>query len=144
ENVVPPLCEITVDRRLIPEESWEDAKAEVLSLLGALKIKDSKFAYDVEFEPQNHFSYRVSPDEEIVRLYASSWARMMGGEPLIVGGLGCVDACYLAAKGIPVVTGGVSRTGNNVHANDEFVLRSDLKNFSKIVELTALNYLKKA
>jgi succinyl-diaminopimelate desuccinylase len=144
ENVVPPLCEITVDRRLIPEETWEEAKAEVIGVLEALKSKDPKLDYEVEFEPQNHFSYKVSPNEEVVQLYASSWSRVMGREPLIVGGLGCVDACYLAAKGIPVVTGGVSRTGNNVHANDEFVLRSDIKSFSKIVELTALNYLKRA
>lgn len=141
ENVVPPLCEITVDRRLIPEEKWEDAKAEVLDLLEHLRSGDPQLSFEVEFEPQNHFSYKVSPDEEIVKTYAEAWSQVMGQTPLIAGGLGCVDACYLAAKGIPVVTGGVSRAGNNVHSNDEFVLKGDLEAFSKIVEKTALKYL---
>ncbi len=143
ENVVPPLCEITVDRRLIPEEKWEDAKNDLVALLESLKTKDPKLKFEVDFEPQNHFSYKVSPNEDIVQTYAEAWGKYMGKEPLIVGGLGCVDACYVASKGIPVVTGGVSRTGNNVHANDEFVLRGDLLGFSKIVEHTAINYLTK-
>lgn len=141
ENVVPPLCEITVDRRLIPEESWEEAKAEVLGLLEALRARDPELRFEIEFEPQNHFSYRVSPEEEIVKAYADAWSHVMGEKPLLAGGLGCVDACYLAAKGIPVVTGGVSRPGNGVHSNDEFVLRRDLEAFSKIVEKTVLKYL---
>lgn len=141
ENVVPPLCEITVDRRLIPEERWEDAKAEVLRLLEELKASDPQLSYEVVFEPQNHFSYKVSPEEEIVKTYAQAWSSLTAQKPLIVGGLGCVDACYLAAKGVPVVTGGVSRAGNNVHSNDEFVLKSDLIAFSKIVEKATTMYL---
>jgi succinyl-diaminopimelate desuccinylase len=141
ENVVPPICEIVVDRRLIPEENWEEAKNQVVELLESLKERDKQFQYEVSFEPQNHFSFKVSEKERIVGLYADAWRSVMRAQPVVAGGLGCVDSCYVAAKGIPVVTGGVGRTGNSVHSADEFVLEEDLVNFGRIVELTTKNFL---
>jgi len=141
ENVVPPICEIVVDRRLIPEENWNDAKNQIIELLESLRSNDKQFRYDVSFEPQNHFSFKISEKERIVTLYADAWRSVMRAPPVVAGGLGCVDSCYLAAKGVPVVTGGVGRTGNSVHSADEFVLEEDLINFSKIVELTTKNFL---
>ncbi|PSN83897.1 hypothetical protein B9Q01_03000 [Candidatus Marsarchaeota G1 archaeon OSP_D] len=133
ENVVPPECTIIVDRRLIPEENFDDAKLEIQTVLEELRKKDAQLKYQLDFEPQNHFSFKIPEDSEIVKLYVKSWEDI-GSTPIIAGGLGCVDSCYLAKEHIPVVTCGVSRAGNSVHGADEFVYKEDLEKFSKAVE----------
>ncbi len=141
DNVVPPSCEIVVDRRLIPEEKWEDAKREIESILEKLARSNRDFKYELSFDRQNHFSFKVDRNAEIVTEYAEAWSSVTEERPLLVGGLGCVDSCYLAAKGVPVVTAGVGRSGNGAHSADEFVFEKDLQSFSAVVERAATRFL---
>lgn len=126
ENVIPSECEIRFDRRLIPEEDPEQAKADLWKYMSEL-AQSQETAID-DFQIINSVNgYFTDVKHPFVRHF-SSIANQVVGEPLpIAADLGGNDGVNLAKAKIPVVCFGTIRHDTNYHAPNEFVYLKDIQ-----------------
>ena len=118
ENVVPNRCEITIDRRLMPGESWQAAFQETQTWIRqALGEGPAR----VEFEEPYHIepSLEIPPDHKLVRALGAAAGDVLG-ETRLAGLPYTTHASFLAAAGIPSVVFGPGNV-EQAHTVEEFV-----------------------
>lgn len=130
----PAACTLSIERRLIPGETPEDAERELCDILAAAANEDPDFEailerglYRSPFEQP-----LASPIVEIVREAA---AGVIGQPPAIAGESGWMDSAILAAAGIPTVIFGPDGAG--AHADIEWVDLTSLEQCRQIYVATA-------
>jgi succinyl-diaminopimelate desuccinylase len=132
ENIVPDRCVLRGDRRVIPEESMEEAMAEIERTLKPLDID-----YDLKFFP-GYPPMSVNPDHRWVAEVRAAVERSMGFLPRLSGTQGSLDQAYATEKTrIPTCVFGVGRQlESNVHSSNENVRLTDLEGFGRfLIEL---------
>jgi len=132
ENIVPDRCVLRGDRRVIPEESMEDAMAEIERTLKSLDLE-----LDVRFFP-GYPPMSVNPDHAWVAEVREAVQRGMGFLPRLSGTQGSLDQAYATEMThIPTCVFGVGRQiESNIHGPNENVRVSDLEGFCRfIIEL---------
>ncbi|RNB81690.1 ArgE/DapE family deacylase [Brevibacillus fluminis] len=145
-NVVPDLCTIRVDRRLIPEESGEQAEQEIQQVVEQA-IRDYE-GIEVEVERillANNFG-PVHEDEQLIQTLGTNWKEIMDGRLEINGIPLYADARHFYEAGVPTVMFGAgpkTLLEANGHRADEHVRIDDLVKATKIVALTLYDLLKK-
>jgi succinyl-diaminopimelate desuccinylase len=129
-NIVPDGCRIEIDRRLVPEETIEDARRELEETLAPLK-KDIDFT--LEF-------IHATPGYGAVSESAEKMGRCLekvtgSGKLYAIMGSGDLLAT-VAEHGWQVVGCGVGREReSNFHGRDENARIEDIKAMSKAIEL---------
>ncbi|MDD1760875.1 MAG: ArgE/DapE family deacylase [Methanothrix sp.] len=132
ENIVPDRCTLRGDRRVIPEESMDDAMAEIERTLKPLDVE-----YDLKFYP-GYPPMMVNPDHAWVAEVRDAVQKGMGFYPRLSGAQGSLDQAYATEKtGIPTCVFGVGRQMEaNIHGLNENVRVSDLMGFAQfLIEL---------
>jgi acetylornithine deacetylase/succinyl-diaminopimelate desuccinylase family protein len=139
-NIVPDYCEATVDIRLMPGQTKEQVKSEILSCIEKLKIKNSKLNIEIQdlmFVP----SVYISKNEKIVKILENNAKLILGRKPEVgVAGSWC-DAHFFINKGIPTICG-FGPDGDNFHGVNEFVYVDSIIQATKIYSLTAYDFIK--
>lgn len=105
-HTIPDSCELTLDRRLLPGSTIDEAVAEIrAALVGS-------GPWVVEVEPgASMLPAEVSPTALVVRALDQA-TREVTGQPAVTGYAGYTfDAGYACAKGIPTVMFGPARRG---------------------------------
>src|SRR5207302_9004913 len=127
-NTVAESCTVTVDRRLLPGCSRDDALAGILAKVDA--IRDSQLAYDFEpgvFAEASELD-RSHPFVDSVRAAVAS---ATGATPEVIGMSFTTDARFVRNQaGIPAVVCGPGDVAQ-AHTNDEWVA------VSRLVDATA-------
>lgn len=132
ENIVPDRCVLRGDRRVIPEESMEEAMAEIERTLKPLKVE-----MDLKFYP-GYPPMSVNPDHSWVEEVRKAVEKGMGFMPRVSGAQGSLDQAYATEKtGIPTCVYGVGRQlESNAHGLNENVRIADLEGFAQfLIEL---------
>jgi succinyl-diaminopimelate desuccinylase len=95
---VPDSCRTVIDRRFLLEESIDDVKAEVTSILDRLKSERPKFDYSINdlFEVQPNMTDRDAP---VVTAVAEGISGDLGKEPDYVISPGTYDQKHVARIG---------------------------------------------
>jgi succinyl-diaminopimelate desuccinylase len=127
-NIIPDECVISIDRRLIPEETLEDAEREIMLALATVK--------GVEWEIDKVMSIpTISPcDDPMVDELAAVIHKVTGRDGRY-GEMGSGDLSPVVAhdwKGKDFGLG-VIRTECNIHGKDEFVYLKDVEDLSRII-----------
>ncbi len=137
-NVVPERCSVTVDRRLIPEESLEEAEAEIVEVIERLRREDPELV--VEVKPLLKASAAItSEDEEIVKSMIRAVEAATGKPPKKTGIAGFTDMRFLNTL-MPTVIYGPGRM-EMAHVADECVDIDDLVTAAKVYTLCAIDFL---
>lgn len=124
-NVIPDRCTVTVDRRLLPGETAEDAGQELAALLEDLKAKDPVFRYSLELV-QLAEAGAITEDCEAARLGARAYFKAFGKEACFRGfGVTCEQA-FLVHAGVPTFIFGPGDC-ELCHVPDEYVLEEKLE-----------------
>lgn len=134
ENIVPDRCVLRGDRRVIPEESMEDAMSEIER---TIKSPNMGIDVDLRFFP-GYPPMRINPDHKWVAEVREAVERSTGFLPRLSGAQGSLDQAYATDKtGIPTTVYGVGRQmESNIHSQDENVRLSDLESFARfLIEL---------
>jgi succinyl-diaminopimelate desuccinylase len=139
-NVVPDLCEIEVDRRMVPSEEREGALREIKEALDSLQLQDPSFQFQMEeidfAEPSE-----INPDEEIVKISVEAIKEVRGEMPKIKGFSGFTDSrFYIKECRIPTLIlgpGGVDQS----HTTNESVEVDALLQAAQIYGLIILKFL---
>lgn len=131
ENIIPGTCEIRFDRRLLPEESVEEAEKELRDFFERSVEKTTCRAslQTIHKLP----GYYTSKDHIFVRTIARTIEKTLGKCPPFAGELGGNDGSFFAKNGIPVVCYGTIRADTCYHGVNEFVYLEDLKNVRDVI-----------
>jgi acetylornithine deacetylase/succinyl-diaminopimelate desuccinylase-like protein len=125
-NVVPGECEITCERRVLPNEDWDDVKAQVDRALST--VHDVKFKVELR-KPQR--SYSIDRTHPVVTLAAESVSKVLGYLPRFRVESGRTDSTYLdQIAGIKTVILG---PGETAHIADEHVNVRRLQEFDDVL-----------
>jgi succinyl-diaminopimelate desuccinylase len=132
ENIVPDRCNLRGDRRVIPEESMDEAMAEIERTLKTIDVE-----FDLKFYP-GYPPMSVNPDHPWVWEVREAVKRGMGFFPRLSGAQGSLDQAYATEKtGILTCVFGVGRQlESNIHGQNENVRVADLNGFARfLIEL---------
>lgn len=131
ENVIPGICEVRFDRRLLPEEPIEEAENELKAFFQEMV---QKTGCEASLEIIHRLSgYHTSQDLAFVQTVSKQIEQTVGRRLPFAGGLGGNDGTFFAKNGIPVVCHGPIRADTRYHGVDEFVYLDDLKNIRDLI-----------
>ena len=116
-NVVPDRCVARIDRRLLPDESVEDAVAEIEAVLASAGEPEACYAVR-RLTGTNGFSARR--DGPGVSALAAAIEDRLGRPPEFLDALAVSDGRFFARDGIEIVNFGPG-DGANSHAANEYV-----------------------
>ena len=131
ENVIPGTCEVRFDRRLVPEESVEEAEKELKDYFQKALDKTGCKA-TLEFTSRVS-GYHTSKDLLFVQTVSENIRKTIGKTLPFAGELGGNDGSFFAKNGIPVVCWGTIRADTHYHGLDEFVYLEDVKNVRDLI-----------
>lgn len=123
-NIVPDRCEIHVDRRLIPGESWEDAYKFIKDTIinGLSEEENSRVIYEKPYLIDPYFE--TDKDSDVVDRLSKVLRRYnLPSEPVGLS-FGC-DASKITPLGIPTVVFGPGSI-KQAHSKDEYITVGDL------------------
>jgi len=128
-NVVPASCTFTIDRRLLPEETVDSARSEILAALHAVP--------ELEWHVSREFFIPSVPPcvDPLARVLADVLEAITGSTGLY-GDMLSGELPYAARScwGGDAFATGVIRPENHIHGANEFVYESDL---DQLVEVLA-------
>jgi acetylornithine deacetylase/succinyl-diaminopimelate desuccinylase-like protein len=125
-NIVPATCEITCERRVLPNENWDDVKAQVDKTLADLHGLEFKVEYSKPQRP-----YLIDRGHPAVTLAVESIREVMGYSPRFQVESGRTDSTYFEhMAGIKTVILG---PGETAHVPDEYVNVRRVEEFSRIL-----------
>jgi acetylornithine deacetylase/succinyl-diaminopimelate desuccinylase-like protein len=124
-NIVPGECEITCERRVLPNENWDTVKAQVDETLASVKDVNFKVSY---MKPQR--SYLVPRNHPAITLAKESIELALGYSPKFIVKSGRTDSTYLGEAGIQTVILG---PGEVAHVADEYINVRRLEEFNRVL-----------
>jgi acetylornithine deacetylase/succinyl-diaminopimelate desuccinylase-like protein len=125
-NIVPAKCKITCERRVLPDEKWDDVKHQVDKALSTVKGIDFKVHF---YKPQK--SYLLKREQPLVTWAKESAAESLGYEPKLRAESGRTDSIYFdQMASIKTIIFG---PGENAHIPDEYIDVRRLEEFSRVL-----------
>ncbi len=135
-STVPAECTMTLDRRVLPSESLEEAQLHIRGLLDQLAADrpglDATLTTTLAFPPLPQ-----TRDDVLPRAIQAATLELGGEEPEISGATGATDAAWYAREGIPAVIYGPG-DGATAHQPNEFVEIAEVHFATRVLALTAL------
>lgn len=142
DNVIPPACELTVDRRLLPGESAATVEGEIRALLARAQAEDGIASEILSFSSTAGPS-ETPADDPIVRAAVAA-CRTNGvdaaGPAGFLGGCDLVHFQRVGIKGVVLGPGSLAQA----HQPDEWVRAADLARATLIYRDLALAYFAEA
>jgi acetylornithine deacetylase len=124
-NIVPGECEILCERRVLPNEEWDEVKQRVDAALAEVKGVNWKVSFS---KPQR--SYQISRDHPSVTLTSESIKKTLGYALKFKVSSGRTDSIYFNEAGIKTVIVG---PGEVAHIADEYVNVKRVEEFSRVL-----------
>jgi acetylornithine deacetylase/succinyl-diaminopimelate desuccinylase-like protein len=125
-NIVPGDCEITCERRVLPNEDWDAVKKQVYQTLSELRGIEFKVEYN---KPQR--SYIIDRTHPAVAMAQESVAKTLGYSPRFRVESGRTDSMYFdQMAGVKTVILG---PGETAHIADEYINVRRLEEFSQVL-----------
>ncbi|MFQ6074615.1 MAG: M20 family metallopeptidase [Candidatus Bathyarchaeia archaeon] len=143
ENVVPPDCSLTIDRRLIPEETMAEAEQQIIDILERLQSEDP----DLDFKVQKLVECPpfVTPDwekQQVTKAITRAIKRVHGRSPRYFRSFGGRPHSEIFERfGIPMLSYGGGCPTGGAHRPDENIIIENAINATKVYALTVLDVL---
>jgi acetylornithine deacetylase/succinyl-diaminopimelate desuccinylase-like protein len=119
-NIIPPSSCLVVDRRLLPDETPENAQREIETALKQLHDEDPDFKHSVELLSRAESS-ATPVEEEIVKVALNSRSEVLNEYSQAAGFGACCDMRFLRNQGqVPSVVLGPGSL-SLAHKIDEFI-----------------------
>jgi len=137
-NFVADTCTLDIDRRLIPGESTEDTRREILALLDALSARDPQFRATLAPPLLEDYAMETPENARIVQV-ASDACRQVMGQVAVEGVPYGTDASKLARVGISSIVFGPG-TIDMAHGAVEYVEIDQVLSAAEIYAQIMLNF----
>jgi acetylornithine deacetylase/succinyl-diaminopimelate desuccinylase family protein len=134
-NIVPDSCEIMVDVRTIPTQSYIDVISDIKAALADIEGKIN-YKIVVDYTMPSH---EVSGNSKIVQTLLHNTKEIIGRNTFTKAREGTSDVVLFGKKNIQAVDFGP--IGNNCHSPNEYVDLPSVQACAKIYALTALDLI---
>lgn len=124
--VIPDICHLEVDRRLLPGETDATAQAEVEQILAQLREADPELRVEITDLNMGKAPAAVEPRSQIAQTLKASIEAVTGRPAVFQGYRAGTDMTFLSAVGIPTIIFGPGSIGK-AHMNDEYVPLSEME-----------------
>lgn len=134
-NIVPDLCTLTINRRVIPDENLEDVKKEISEAIERGKLKSKllnvKTTFIYDYPPM--VADPNAPDITRMKKVMMEVQKVPENKIMVVGIAGSSDMGYVSEilKTKDIVFHGVGNPGSNDHAVNEHVKLKEVKTYIK-------------
>ena len=139
--MVPDRCRVSIDRRLLPGQTGEQAKDEINALLAALDLP----AHDLDASAELLMeipSFEVPPDHPFVAAAREASIDAGGPDLPVAGWTAACDGGYLMRDtGIPAVVLGPGSVVEQAHRPDESVSVAEVTTAARAYALCAMRML---
>jgi succinyl-diaminopimelate desuccinylase len=137
-NVVPDTCIVNIDRRILPEETPEQAQQQIVAVLNKLQRFDPDFKAEMEIQHAGS-PVNTAPTEFIVKV-AQEINSALDLNAELIGYKQASDGRFFTEQGIPTIILGPSdpKVG---HAPNEHLNLRDVVTTTKIYALIAIRSL---
>ncbi|MHA2362830.1 MAG: ArgE/DapE family deacylase [Candidatus Hodarchaeales archaeon] len=136
-NLVPGEVSFTIDRRINPEENFDEEKQKLFDFLESLKNE----GYNIDIEIiQEGESSGSSEDDLLAQILSRNIETIIGKKPEFEMCPGLLETRFYAKKGIPAFAYGPGLLSVS-HGPNEFVNINDIFNCTGIYALTAIEFL---
>ena len=139
-NIVPDLCEVNIDRRTLPDETYEDVLREIDTCVAKV-AEPLKITYTLEccqFVPATV----IESDDPFVQRLFSVASKVQGGKtPVSIFEATCEAPFFSINKGIPTIIFGPGSL-RQAHVIDEYVELNEVEKAALIFIYLALDILK--
>ena len=134
-NIVPGYYAFSIDRRVIPEETPEEAAKEIIEFIKDAEKKIPGLKTTIKtlavFEPAV-----ISPDTPLAKTMAEAVKIATGKEPRLTVCIGGLDTRYFQIRGIQAVTHGPGDP-KQAHNTDEYIEVENLAKTAKAYTILA-------
>ena len=125
-NMVPDHCEMIMDRRMLPDETPEAIRDEIISIINGLRIEDLEINAQVEIlMSMPHFE--TDPQNPHVQRLLNSASEILGSKQKPQGYVAGTDARLFPPAGIPAVVFGPGDFSEAHTANERISVDQLLK-----------------
>jgi len=121
-NVVPDRCAIEIDRRILPEEDFDGALAELREVVAAAGEPPDALAVELLTGTPG---FRAPEDGAGVRAFRESIAAVTGRAPERLNVVGASDGRYFARDRVEIIVFGPG-DGADSHRPDEFIVLDEM------------------
>jgi succinyl-diaminopimelate desuccinylase len=136
-NVVPERAFFTIDRRLNPEESLDEAKKEIVKIMEKHKKRGVKIRMEILQEGESSVS---KPESLLASALKESIKRVTGKVPSFELCPGLCEIRFFNKRGIPAYAYGPGLLEVS-HGPEEYVKISDVLGCAEVYALTAISLL---
>ena len=141
DNVIPDLCEASIERRLIPGEKLENVESDLINILEGVKERDEEFQYKLQrcqYIPPS----LIEPDAEAVQLMKKAVKEVMGIEPKVLGFNATCEMIHLVNGSVPTVIFGSGKL-EQAHRINEYVEVDEIVKAAEIYARLIINATKR-
>jgi acetylornithine deacetylase len=139
--MVPAVCRLAVDRRVIPGERPADVIDEVRELLDRLSRDDPTFKAEMDV-PIQALPMELAPDQPLVAALQTATRRVIGADPGYFGWAATCDASILSEEAqTPTIIFGPGSIEQAAHRPDESVAVDEVIACAQIYVLAILDLL---
>ena len=134
-NIVPDLCTLTINRRLIPDENIEEVKKEIAAAIERgktqSKLLDVKTTYIYDYPPMT--ADPNAPDITRIKKVIMEVQNVPEEKVFIVGNAGSTDMGYVSEilNTNDIIFHGVGNIGSNSHGVNEYIRMKDVLTYIK-------------
>ncbi|TFG06352.1 MAG: M20 family peptidase [Promethearchaeota archaeon] len=134
-NIVPASCVLTVNRRIIPDENYEDVKKEILEAVDRGKEKSKALDVKTTFNymyPALQINPNTPPIKRIKKVMALV-QKVPEDQIKTLGMAGSVDMSFVSEilNIDDIIIHGIATLGSNAHGVNENVKLKDMKTYIK-------------
>ncbi len=130
-NIVPDLCTLTINRRIIPEEKFENVEQEILEAIQRGKAKSKAIDVRTTFK-YSYPPWKTDPNSPASMRFKKviSTVQNIPEEKIqLIGASGSTDMGFLTEY--DVIIHGVGNPGSNEHGVNETIKLKDVKTYIK-------------
>ena len=134
-NIVPDLCTLTINRRVIPDENIEEVKKEIAAAIERgktqSKLLDVKTTYIYDYPPMT--ADPNAPDITRIKKVIMEVQNVPEEKVFIVGNAGSTDMGYVSEilNTNDIIFHGVGNIGSNSHGVNEYIRMKDVLTYIK-------------
>ena len=136
-SVYPARCKLLLERRTNPDETVEQATAELQAILDRLSAEDPTFKAELK-ATFDRDPFEVGEDAAIVKTLDAVAGDNLGQGRPHMGATFWTDAALLAGAGIETVL--IGPTGDGLHSDEEWVELQSVYDLAQILAETAVTY----
>lgn len=140
-NIIPELCELELDCRMVPGVTEELVRQRMEELLNALSLGGSLFEWEVVTTySERGLATNTQPDTPLIRSLLGEAAQVQGTPPALSGYKQASDGRVFAGLGVPIAIFGPGDPALG-HSPEERVSVRELVEAAQILARTAIELL---